>query len=189
MPSKTPRARILQAALEQLAAGGFATTSLRDVAAKAGCTTGSVTHHFANREALLVAMLREAHEAAAGRMVQRSQRAKSPRARLRAVLEEALPFDEVRVREWRVWLAFWSEAVHVAALADEHQRRYAEWKVLLGALVAPLVTTDAAREHAVGALTALVDGLGLGLVLSKPGASQLAAARAQLDSAVRGVGR
>lgn len=184
----TRRDELLVAAQAVLAEEGLGAASLRTVAARAGVTTGSVVHHFFDRETLLVAVLRGAHEAAAARMLTRAQRISRPRARLQAVLEEALPFDATRAKEWRVWLAFWAEAVRVPALAHENQRRYDEWRSFLEALVAPLVPRAAGRARAVERLITLVDGLGVRLSVSgqvPPPRAHVRQAKAQLDEAVR----
>ena len=76
---------------------------------------------------------------------------------------EALPLDEPRLREWRVWLAFWAESMNDAELAEENARRYAEWRELLQEVVGSLTRHGAQAEHEVAHLVALVDGLGLRL--------------------------
>ena len=181
---ETPRRRILRAATDLLVERGIVETSLRTVAARAGCTTGSVTHHFPTRQVLLVAMLRTAHEAAAARMLQRARRETGARERLRAVLEEALPLDARRMREWKVWLAFWAEASHDPAIAAENEARLGEWHALLEALVQPLVRTPRDRNDAVGDLVVRVDGLGLGMASRgrrAPTREQLRASHSRLD--------
>ena len=57
---KTERpAAILQAALEEFSAKGFAATRLDDVAARAGITKGTIYLYFPSKEDLFVATLRE----------------------------------------------------------------------------------------------------------------------------------
>jgi AcrR family transcriptional regulator len=158
------RGELLDAAVSLLAERGFSETSLRNVATRAGCTTGSVTHHFADRQALLVALLVRAHEAAALRMLVKANTSRTPMQRLRAVLLEALPLDRKRMIEWRVWLAFWNEAATNPDIARENARRYHEWRATLDALLQPFVTSHAARTERVETWVALIDGLGLGLV-------------------------
>lgn len=51
------RAEILKAALAVIAEDGYAGASLRRVAERAGCTTGSVTYYFANKEAMMAAVI------------------------------------------------------------------------------------------------------------------------------------
>jgi AcrR family transcriptional regulator len=55
--SERSRAAILDAALQMFSRQGFRGTSIRDVAAQAGVSTGSVYHHFRDKEALLRTLL------------------------------------------------------------------------------------------------------------------------------------
>ena len=113
------RAELVEASWEVIARDGLRGATLRRVAAAAGCTTGQLTHYFPGRHDLLVEALRAVHFAAGARMVAAEERARGPRERLEAVLLESLPLDTTRLREWRVWLAFWGEAMH--------ERRLAAW--------------------------------------------------------------
>ena len=155
------RAEFIAASFEVIAAEGLPAATLRRVAAAAGCTTGALTHYFAGRKSLLVDALRSAHFEAGARMAA-AARANAPRLeRLRAVLLEALPLDAARLREWRVWLAFWAESMNDAALAAENARRYAEWSELLEGLVDSLTSSASEKRGEVAHLIALVDGLGV----------------------------
>lgn len=57
--SERSRAAILEAALQMFSHQGFRGTSIRDVAARAGVSTGSVYHHFRDKEALLNTLLEQ----------------------------------------------------------------------------------------------------------------------------------
>ncbi|MEN0136615.1 MAG: TetR/AcrR family transcriptional regulator [Rhodococcus sp. (in: high G+C Gram-positive bacteria)] len=52
------RAELLKAATSVIAQEGYANTSLRKVAQRAGYTTGAVTYYFANKEELVIALAR-----------------------------------------------------------------------------------------------------------------------------------
>src|SRR3954452_21159888 len=54
------RERIVRAALDQLADGGYASTSIQAVAARAGVATGSVYRHFPSKADLLAEVFRRA---------------------------------------------------------------------------------------------------------------------------------
>lgn len=55
-PDLTPQARIRQAALELLGAQGYAGTTVRQIAARAGVSPGLVIHHFGSKEKLIRAV-------------------------------------------------------------------------------------------------------------------------------------
>jgi len=155
------RAEFIAASWNVIAEQGFGAVSMRSVAAAAGCTTGALTHYFSDRNTLLIKTLRAAHMAAAKRMAAVAETSESDVQRLRAVLLESLPLDDERVREWRVWLAFWGASMSDAALAAENRRRYTEWQSLVQSLLAPLSPSAEADAEL---LVALVDGLGLNTV-------------------------
>jgi TetR/AcrR family transcriptional repressor of bet genes len=79
-----------------------------------------------------------------------------PDRRLREVLAEALPLDEPRRAEWRVWLAFWGQAADDEELQREQRDRYREWADLLGDLL-----DLAPDDPSVDRLIAAVDGIGI----------------------------
>lgn len=57
--SERSRSLILDASLELFSHQGFRATSIRDIAAKAGVSTGSVYHHFSDKEALFKTLLQQ----------------------------------------------------------------------------------------------------------------------------------
>jgi TetR/AcrR family transcriptional regulator, transcriptional repressor of bet genes len=65
--------------------------------------------------------------------------------------------------EWKVWLAFWGRAAAVERLRQEQQRRYAEWRGLLGKLIRRARPHDTAadRRTAVDLIAGAIDGLGI----------------------------
>lgn len=175
------RHELTQAAAEVIADVGLDGLTLRLVAARAGCTTGRITHYFADRDELLVGALRRVHIAAGRRMAAASSAGSDPSARLRLVLAEALPLDEERRREWRVWLAFWAAAATDPRLAAENAQRYAEWVSLIDSLVDAL--PDERAPGTASMLVALIDGLGVHLALDPSEGTTRSAARA-LDVAL-----
>jgi len=57
--SERSRTAILDAALELFSHRGYGATSMRDIAGKAGVSTGSVYHHFDDKEAIFQALLEQ----------------------------------------------------------------------------------------------------------------------------------
>jgi AcrR family transcriptional regulator len=56
------RERIIRAALDQLADGGYASASVQAVAARAGVATGTVYRHFASKSDLFAEVFRRASQ-------------------------------------------------------------------------------------------------------------------------------
>ena len=178
------RLELVEAGWAVIAEEGLEGATLRRVAARAGCTTGALTRYFPHRHDLVLEALRVAGDTAAKRM-RAAARAPGTRAEaLTRVLWEALPMDEVRHREWRVWLAFWSAAAADDALSGENNRRYRQWTAVVTRLVRALPTPPADPAGEAATLVALVDGLGLRVVLSGRGPTVLVAARAEAERAL-----
>ena len=107
---------------------------------------------------------------------------------LRAVLAEALPLDQERVVEWRVWLAFWGSAATSISLQAEQHQRYREWRTLLKRVLAAAqqdgqLSAGIDLDRLADQIVALVDGFGLQGVLDPqhPQPEQLAS---RLNNAV-----
>ena len=60
--SQQTQAKLLDAAAELFADKGAGATTVADIAARAGCTTGAVYHHFKDKQALLFALLQRMTE-------------------------------------------------------------------------------------------------------------------------------
>ncbi|MEU6103324.1 TetR/AcrR family transcriptional regulator [Streptomyces flaveolus] len=90
---------IVVASLQALSEGGLAELTLRKIAQRMGGSITLITHYFANREALLTAVLEHVLADADVALAELSE-IEDPWARLRAALEWFLPDDEdSRVQE------------------------------------------------------------------------------------------
>jgi TetR/AcrR family transcriptional regulator, transcriptional repressor of bet genes len=159
------RRELVAATWAVVAAEGIEAATVRRIAEEAGCTTGRITHYFADKEEVLVAALRQVHRAAGRRMLAAIGQRSGLEA-LRAVLAEALPLDENRILEWRVWLAFWGSAATSTSLQAEQHQRYREWRGLLKRVLATAqLSADIDLDRLVDQIVALVDGFGLQGVL------------------------
>lgn len=171
------RREFVAASWDVIATEGLSAATLRRVAAAAGCTTGSLTHYFSDRSALLVEALRAAHFATAARMLVVLGSENTPVKRVRGVLHEALPLDATRLREWKVWIAFWAALTGEAELAAENARRYDEWREMVEELLSPLFPDPLILAEQAGLLIAMIDGLGVRLALTDGDAATIAEAR------------
>jgi len=173
------------ASLDVIAREGLAAATMRRIAAKAGATTGAVTHYFASREALLVEAVRAAHLAAGARMQRVAQEGGSAVERLEAVVLQALPLDDVRLREWRVWSAFRSALPDNPELWSANEAGYGAWRGYLETLLAPLCADAAAVRRESSLLIALVDGIGFRLAAMTAGPERLADERRTAAADIR----
>lgn len=114
------RREVAEVAAHLVAEEGRKALTVRRVADAAGQSTTVVSHYFEDMSELL-------HETY-------SLAVKRSRARVDQVLdadpsdvvglaEALLPLDEQRKADWRIWLAFWGEALGSPDLAAEQRRR------------------------------------------------------------------
>src|SRR5215469_3241598 len=88
---------------------GLDQVSVREVAAAAGVSIGTVQHYFATKDEMLVFAFRQVVERTRARVAGIDAGA-GPRQALGAALRELLPLDQPRLAECRVYLAFAARA-------------------------------------------------------------------------------
>jgi AcrR family transcriptional regulator len=79
----------ITAAMEAVVEGGVAGVAIEPLAARLGATKGSFYHHFANRDALIVAALDDWERSKTEAVIERLELLADPAERLRAVLAAA----------------------------------------------------------------------------------------------------
>lgn len=183
--AKHKRSEFVDATWRVIRREGLPAATLRRVASEARCTTGSLTHYFSSREALLAEALQAANHTARARMAAIAQRAPNDAKRLEAIVLEALPLDQERLDEWATRVAFWGEVSNSETLKAENARRFSEWTVFLDRHLAPVVRAASARVVEIVHLNALIDGLGLRLVLHQGSGEKDAATRRLVVTVVK----
>jgi AcrR family transcriptional regulator len=160
------REAISQAVWQVVSDSGLDGLTLRAVAAAAGCTTGMVTHYFADKKELLAHARTEMHRRMAAR-IDTLPATDGARNALYVVAEQALPLDEERHLEAVVWSQFLLSTRNDPALLAEHTRSHASWIDRLTTLVtaACLDRLELAElKNRVRSLVACLDGLALNAV-------------------------
>ncbi|HCX67966.1 TetR/AcrR family transcriptional regulator [Parvibaculum sp.] len=181
------RRELMEASWQVIADEGLESLTMRKIAAAAGCTTGRLTHYFANREELVLAALKAAYDAAAIRMAAALEADGTPRERLLTMLEETLPLDEVRLREWKIWIAFWGAAAADASLAGENDTRHDRWREALLPLIRE-IAPESDADYEATRLIGIVDGLGLQAAI-RPTAQNRNRAQTVLATHLRSLGK
>jgi len=126
------RAELLHAAMQVIAEEGFAAASLRRVAQKAGCTTGAVSYYFANKEAMMAALVESRFDVFDKLLEFQADD-------LAGVRESFERWFEVTTTEDAVWMAglqLLAYARHEPALAAAYQRRYAHYRKVFARILA-----------------------------------------------------
>jgi AcrR family transcriptional regulator len=172
MAENSARERVLDALLDIIAGQGLERVTIREVAAGAGVSIGTVQYYGRSKEEMLRLAFEHVVDSALSRAdaIPREGRVGEV---VRTALREFLPLDDTRVRETRVYLAFAARALVVPALAERQQAIMGR----LRALGADAVRLAQERGEALPetdaelfgiATVALLDGLSLQL-LTDPG--------------------
>ncbi|MFH8349120.1 TetR/AcrR family transcriptional regulator [Streptomyces sp. NPDC018045] len=158
------RAELLAAAASVIAQEGYANTSLRKVAQRAGCTTGAVTYYFANKEELVTALAESRFDSFDAMLAtERSQ------PDIRAILERWLFRNTGDPEFWPVMSQLLVHARHEPAFAAVIERRYARLRDVLAALLATGQAQGTVRDDIPADLLAdQVGALGDGWMLMLP---------------------
>jgi AcrR family transcriptional regulator len=124
------RAEVAEAARRVVLRRGLERTTVRDVAAEAGWSTGVLAHYFEGKNDLLKYALSD--EALADHW--RTARPKDL-ASIRAALREMLPANE-RMRDmWRVWMNFWATQPGDPEWEAEREKLQSTFRAQCAALV------------------------------------------------------
>jgi AcrR family transcriptional regulator len=147
-----------------IASKGYSNTSIRDVAGDVGISTGTLLHHFASKEELLIATLYAVSEDFLEHYRAAAAADGDPVTRLRALVRAILDRRRNEVG-WRVWIAFWHEASTNRELAPVASGLTDRAEALLAELIAEGRAAGLLRvsDPAVSAseLAALIDGVAL----------------------------
>jgi AcrR family transcriptional regulator len=168
------RDRILEAAVQALAAGGIDDVRIARVARMADVSPALVIYHFQTREALLGDALEASYElAGAARADAGADAADRPVLdRLQDKLDSALPAPGPQEHEWELWMELWARAARDPALRTTAARVYARWQASVQALIeegverGEFAVADSGRSAR--RLLALIDGLGVRVQLEDP---------------------
>ncbi len=157
---KARRRELIEASWRVISTEGLEGVTMRKIAAEAGCTTGRLTHYFADREALILASLKASYDVTGDRARSSIAHDTDNKTKLIRFAEEMLPADEERLREWKVWIAFWSAATVDKTLAAENDTRHQAWANELADLIKDAAPASNAKQEA-DLLIGLINGVGL----------------------------
>lgn len=127
--SATTRERLLAAAVEAFATSGFAGTTTRDIASRAGMSPAAVYVHHATKEELLFEISRRGHRSAVEIIEKASQSASDPAQRTRTMVAEFSRWHAVNSRVGRI------VQYEFDALTPEHRAEIAEYRRAIEALM------------------------------------------------------
>jgi AcrR family transcriptional regulator len=166
MSAERRREAIIDAALAVARRKGLAATTVRDVAAEMGSSSGLIHHYFETMDDVVAA----AFERVAGRDLEETEaqlrEAASPTEVVRGFLSSYAPVGE----DWafQLWLDAWAEAARRPALREVSGRLNLAWAAMLErAIRAGMASGDFSSDDPAGAawrILSVVDGLALQVV-------------------------
>ena len=182
------RDAIVTAALAVARRKGLAATTVRDVAAEMGTSSGLVHHYFESMDDVLAAAFARVAEADLERSAREMAAADRPVAALAAFFSTYAPADA----DWafQLWLDAWAEAARRPAIQTTSRRLNLAWQALLeGTIRAGVGTGDfvaADPGAAAWRILSLVDGLALqvvahGTTIGRGDVERWAASAAELE--------
>ena len=180
--------QVLHGARRVIAQRGADATRFRDVAAETGSAISTLQYSFGSREDLIIAALEDAANADFERVRRAAEAADGPVERLRALVRESVVADSGAARDaWLVWVEYWRAAARDGELRSGSAEIYARWRTLVGEVLADGRSAGAFRrdldvDRAAIQVLALLDGVGVPLVLEHPGITGAAAATTVLDA-------
>ena len=160
------RRQIVESCVHLIATRGYSSTSLRDIAAHAGISTGTLLHHFRSKEELLVATLLAVSDDFVDHMQEAIGETSDPVRQLELLVHAVLESPRHDVG-WRVWIAFWHEAAHNSGLGTLASARTLVAESLIASVIQQgrdqgLLACDDPDVSA-AELGALIDGVALRL--------------------------
>lgn len=190
LPPDRRRDAIVDAALDVARRKGLGATTVRDVAAAMGTSSGLIHHYFASMDEVLAAAfarvaeadLRIAEDAVAG--------ADGPADALERFFRTYAPTDADPA--FQLWLDAWSEAGRRPAVQAVSRRLNLAWQALLEATIRAGVASGAfvcaEPRAAAWRLLSLVDGLALQVVAHETTVSRTDVVRWALEASERELG-
>ncbi|HEY8860126.1 MAG TPA: TetR/AcrR family transcriptional regulator [Gaiellales bacterium] len=180
---------VLHGARRVIAQRGADATRFRDVAAETGSAVSTLQYSFGSREDLIIAALEDAAKADFDRARRAAEADVGPVGQLRALVVASVVTDsDEEAREaWLIWVEYWRAAARDRELRSGSAAVYARWRALVGGILTDGRTagdfrSDLDTDLAATQVLALLDGVGVPVVLEHPGMTSAHAAVAVLDA-------
>lgn len=184
------RQAIVDAALAVMLRRGIAATTVRDVAAQMGTSSGLIHHYFASMDDLVAAAFDQAASRDLAATEDAVRTGDGPLERLALLLAAYSRADERG--DMQLWLDAWAEAARRPALQRASRRLNEAWQALVADLirdgVRERVMTCPDPEATAWRLLSLLDGLALQTVAHGSSIDTADAARWTREQAERDLG-
>lgn len=161
------RQAIAAAACKAIAQHGIDSVTLGNIGTQADCTTGAITHYFADKDAVMLAALDLVIQRLYRRMSNAVERDPTD---LRGFLAETMPIHRESRDGIKVWFSFWTRTFSSRALNRRQRAMHVRWfntlvERLNVAQDAGLLMPDVDAAFEAETIAALINGIGLRAVL------------------------
>lgn len=182
-PEESRRADLIRATIDCVADGGVAAATVREVAARAGVSNGLIRHHFATKEALVLAAYRALMDGMTTAAAEAAADVPPARRLARFLAANCRP-PVLDARSLSAWAGFIGHVRNDPEMAAIHRAGYERFCALLRRAIACLgLGGDTARQAR--QIAALIDGLWLEGCLAPELFAEGELARLALDGAGR----
>lgn len=182
-PEEARRADLIRATIDCVADGGVAAATVREVAARAGVSNGLIRHHFATKEALVLAAYRALMDGMTTAAEAASMDAAPAKRLARFIAVNCRP-PLLDGRSLAAWAGFVGHVRSDPEMAAVHRAGYERFCAILeGAIAERAVPGDTRRQAR--QIAALIDGLWLEGCLAPELFGEGELARLALDGAER----
>jgi AcrR family transcriptional regulator len=159
------RAQIIEATKECIAAKGYNTFSVKDIASEAGVSTGIIHYYFKTKHDLMLAVLDELVKEILKAVDQRVAGLTSARAKIEAIIAGSFDFVSKNRKYYHVMIDFWAQVNDKRSVKNVLARVYAEYRRRTARIVEQGITEGVFRRldpsEAAAAIIALIDGLSI----------------------------
>ncbi len=141
------RRALLRAALGMVAAGEVGTLSLREVARRAGVSSGAPYHHFPDKQALLQALAEEGFERLERALQRAADVGRTSHTKLSRMVAEYVRFAVANPGHYRIMFASWhGDAAASPSLAGPALNAFSCWADAVSAVCAELSVAEQGRR-------------------------------------------
>ena len=185
----TSRHRILDALFTLMSTRGADGLTIRNVAAEAGLSVGAVQHHFATKDALLVAGMNVVNDRFRDRVMPRLSGAATPEERLLIFCKEIASIEPAGLTDAIVWTVFAARASTDSHIRSIHSRDWALTESILFRLLADAYPESDVTEDDAALLLAVTDGIAVARAAEQTERMSPARAMNLIDQVLQGIPR
>lgn len=165
------KVRIVKATWEIIATEGIQAATLRRVASQIRCSTGLITHYFADKDELVTHAYRLVLDKMIEAATERITCEHDIERRLIAAIEAIEPSDAQMKEFTIVMMNFWAQAAFNPAFAEQCRLDYKRWREMIAETICQAIEARELRPDAdvrmlTNIVTLLSDGFSVGMTLT-----------------------